>query len=228
MEKKISNAFSFMFQDPDWKYKYGVLALLSVPAGYYNLSGPSNGGSIPPIWLILLVIVVSFFTAGYGVQCTNNVIFANDENQTLLPAWEDGFGHFFGLGFRKMIATILMIIVLIIPSIIVIPLLIFLFISLALERNFCTEYKFSGYLQWGKAFKLIGQNPGKYITIALAIFGLSIVMGILLAIVVLTTMATMPIVALVGYSILIPYFLLAQAYLVGIIGEDNAAIYEQD
>lgn len=213
MEKKISNAFTYMFKDTEWKYKLIVLTLLSVPSVYNSYLKDIKHVKEPQILLLLLVIITSILISGYMSKCIQNIIYSNAEAPSL-PAWEDDFWGYLIIGLKKILAGILILIALIPGTLLIIPLLIFIFLSIALERIFCEKFDITAYYAWKKAFNLIKLNPGKYIQIILMYIPLIIALAIIALIFFSTPLI------LVVLPIVTTYYMLVSAYLKGIVGSE--------
>ncbi len=123
MEKSISNAFTYMFKDSDWKYKLFVMLMFMSPP--YILQGilpqlstmiktPANSsiGFIIALAVVLIVVTIIFFLtlSGYSIKCANNIIYSNEDSSydSLLPKWEDDFGQFLKLGLKYVAAILLL------------------------------------------------------------------------------------------------------------------------
>lgn len=222
MEKKISNAFTYMFKDSEWKYKMLILVLLTVPSVYQSYLKDIKHIKEPQILLLIAVIFTSILISGYVAKCIQNIIFSNAENNIQLPAWEDNFWGYFVIGIKKILASLLIVIALIPASILIVPLIIFIFISIVLERIFCEEFNMTSYFQWGKAFDLIKQNPRKYIQILLTYIPLVIILGIITLLFFKTPFI------LVVLPVVTSYYALVSAYLKGIIGSEPVEVISAD
>ena len=219
MEKSIKNAFTFMFKDPDWIYKLSILALLSVPSSYISYLNHTNSANsanfLNGAFLLLCIVsmVTSLIVSGYFSKCTQNIIFATHEEANLLPAWEDNFGGFVTIGLKKMLGGLLIGLVILPASLLVIPILIFAFISIALERIFCQEFKISSYFAWRKAFNLIKEDGGRYFLILLTYIPLVLILAVIMLI-----FMKIPAILMVVLPIITAYYMLVSAYLVGSLG----------
>lgn len=215
MEKKISNAFTYMFKDAQWKYKLLVLTLLSVPSVYQSYLKDIKHVKEPQLILLLLVIITSILMSGYISKCIQNIIYSNAENAPMLPAWEDDFGGYFIIGLKKILAGILILIALIPGTLLIIPLLVFIFLTIALERIFCERFDITSYYAWKKAFNLIKLNPTKYIQIILMYIPLVLALGLITLLFFNTPfiLVILPVVA--------TYYALVSAYLKGIVGSES-------
>lgn len=218
MEKKISTAFTYMFKDNDFAYKFIILILLTVPSIYISYLEHVQGIKTPPILLQVLSWVTGIIASGYFAKCTHNIIFSELDETNLLPKWEDDFWGYFGIGFLKGIAYLLITIALIPASILIVPLLIFLFLTLALDRIFCTDFKMGAYFQWKKAYGLVKQNMSKYIKIALMYIPLTVILVLFVLLFAKTA------VLYVAVPIVTTYYMLVSAYLVGIVGSEYGII----
>lgn len=214
MEKKISNAFTYMFKDPKWVYKLVVLTLLSVPSFYHSYLKDVKHVKEPQIILLLFVIITSILMSGYVSKCVQNVIYSNPETLPSLPAWEDDFGGYLIIGLKKILASLLIVIALIPGTFLIIPLLAFMILDIALERIFCENFDITAYYAWKKAFNLIKLNPTKYVQIILMYIPLIIILGIVALI-----FSSTPFV-LVVLPIVTTYYTLVSAYLKGIVGSE--------
>lgn len=219
MEKQISKAFTFMFQDEDWKYKIILLVLLTFPSSYISYLNSSNQLKTAPIFLVIVSIITSLIISGYFAKCTQNIIFATPDDVNLLPKWEDNFLSFISIGFKKFLGSLLIGIVMLPASLLIIPLLIFAYITIALERVFCEEFKISSYFAWKRAFDLIAQDGGRYFKILLAFIPLA-----LLLVVVMLLFIKLPIILMIVIPAITAYYMLVSAYLIGAIGTEPVVI----
>lgn len=193
MEKSIKNAFTFMFEDKDWKYKLFVLSALAFPSFYLNYQGENlkqslavNAGNIfSLLWFILLMLIFiiycTFLFEGYCCKCTQNIIFSN-ENTTqndLLPEWENNFWGFSKIGILFSVGVGLLGLVVALASILIIPIFLYLFAYVALKTLFCIDFKIGAFFAWGKAKELIGLNSNKYWSVILSSFGVYFAFGII-------------------------------------------------
>lgn len=231
MEKSISNAFTFMFKDPDWVYKLGILLMLHAAPGIclafnfpesldlqtHSLSLFVSTISQFLIPSIILYMILYPFIMGYVSKSTQNVIKTTKNEPVFLPNWEDNFFSYFIIGIQKSFAIFLLSLLLI-PGMILlcIPVLIYGFIALALDNIFCSDFKVISYFKWGKAFKIVSSNVGLYIIIfIIALFlGLSVIF-----VQNLHTFFKMSNIFIVFFqSAFSIYTLLVMAYLTGMIG----------
>lgn len=223
MEKSISNAFTYMFKDEDWKYKLGILAMLSFPAMYQSYLADIKGVKEPLLILSILAAITSIIISGFYAKCTQNVIFSESETPNLLPKWEDSFFHYFVIGLKKIVATIIIYIIMIPASILVIPAVIFAILYPALERVFCTEFKVTSYFSWKRATSLRKQNPSLYIKILLLPF--LIILFFVVIMFVITEIS--PLLFAIISPLIICYFFLVYAYLVGMIGSEENVVSDE-
>lgn len=227
MEKKISNAFTYMFKDSDWMFKFAILAGLGFPSIYLsyfaeqNKLNPTLTQLTTLVGIAIITLITSPIICGYLVKCAQNIIFAKSPNPNILPVWEDNFLNYFIIGIKYAIAVLLIGIVIIPGILLIIPFLMYLFLSLALSRVFCTELKISSYFAWKTAMDLIKQDTGKYIRILLTQFVVALIYS--LSINLLTKSLIGMIIALFFFT----YFVFISAYFIGIIGSEEATVIEE-
>jgi hypothetical protein len=193
MEKIIGSAYSYMFKDSDWKYKLLVFLLLAVPSGIamYIQMNPAKltafttslGLDTQNLFLLLTMLIVVVIAGGtftgYSLSIARNVALSNHSQADVLPKWEENFWGFFVFAFLSGVAIFIAELVLIIPFLLIIPALVFYFILPALMYIFCTEKKVTSFLAWKTAFKIVGENVGRYFAILLLILVNSILSAVL-------------------------------------------------
>lgn len=235
MEKKISNAFTYMFNDKDWILKFGLIVLLYMPTTYLSYINDIKKTELSAFYSLILFIVSLISIAlyiGYLSKFTNMVINFQSDSEMKLPDWKNNFKNYFILGLKRGIALFLLGLVFLplvfvttlftkIFPLFIILFLVFvglcitsLFIFTALDNIFCTNFSLTSYFQWSKAFNIINTNMGLY----LSVLGLGILLTLFSLIfehiklpVIIHTLIS---------SIYIAYSGLVYAYLTGIISKD--------
>ena len=119
MEKRMSEAFSFMFKDNDWKFKMFILYLLSLVSyilAYYSneltetIKATKNYSlAVPFVGVLILSFVLSLPILGYSFKSINNLIYSQpqSENFNMLPRWENDFFSYIMVGLRYIGASLL-------------------------------------------------------------------------------------------------------------------------
>lgn len=100
---------------------------------------------------------------------------------------------------------------------------VFAFLAPALEKSFCTDFKFTAYINIVRGLEIVGENIGKYIGI-LFVIGLTSI-AIMVPVTVsffIGLMIKKPYISIIIYSLLLPYLMLVTSYLYGVIGEDDS------
>lgn len=231
MEKSIGNAFTFMFKDGDWVYKFGIfIALFALPTVYLSSNVP-DAASLKAmdtsalinllIPAFVLAIVVSPLTFGYLTKLTHNVIKNNEIDPIRLPNWEDDFFGFFILGLKRCFAVTIFLLLFLPPSFLTfgIPILFFGLIIVALDNIFCTNFELSSYFKWGKAFKIMGSDYSLYTKILMVVFVVGVLIGITTYL--FSTLKLPGILDAFIKAALSAYSSLVAAYLTGIIAENE-------
>lgn len=237
MNKTISSAFTYMFNDKDWVYKLFILSMLALPESVIGYMGEKiktlyhnlNSTTISCLIALGIISIMAYLIfIGYCSKCCHNIINADavTSRNNLLPKWEDDFGQFLKIGFsyNLALAAITGVFALLIGLgfvdkslilIIAIPLLIFALIFsyyfTALEAIFCTKFELTSFFKLKKAHKLVSNNTGKYILILTLISIVSILSGLIPALFIKSH------VALLLAPILQVYTFLVFAYFKGIL-----------
>lgn len=235
MEKKISNAFTYMFKDEDWKYKISIFTGLSfIPCLLLQIINLISKHPIIPnplflgvfaIFSIIILFSSIFLLIGYTSKCIQNIVFSDGAETALLPKWEDNFNNYYSIGAKKISGVILIGLALI-PSVLLlgIPFLIFYILLLALDQTFCTKFKVSSYFAWKEAMNLIKANVGQYIIIILLYFIFTVIFNAVFNILffICGSVPSFGVVSIciILESIIMAYIALMEAFLIGIIGGD--------
>lgn len=237
MEKSIKKSFSYMFKEEGWTSKAGYIFILCLiiwiilcflianiiflAVNHINPKSFILQDYItlftPIIFFILFGLPISYFISGYFAKCTQNVI-NYKPGIPVLPERKNNLLNGYILGAKK-IGAIRAIQVLIQPLNIClgIPTLILMILKPALNRNFCTEFKFNSYLQWEKATELIGKNGWLYTAILLweTLFG---ILTLTLIIMLFFLKINFAIIAIV-LALYITYIAFVTAYMEALVGE---------
>lgn len=239
MEKSIENAFSYMLKDEKWYPKIGVLVLIylvfwgaicffvnefisliinhNMPPVFPSTEIGITIGIYAAIFILFSAIGVSLVT-GFLARCTQKVVESDGKELISLPEWEKGFLYYYILGAKKS-AAFNAVHVLLQPANILLGLATLFLgcIRPALNRIFCTEFKFGSYFAWQEAFDLITKNVGLYLLILLIEILLSLsLIGCL--IIFFYAKVSYVIIALFA-TVFSVYISLVRAFMEGIIGE---------
>lgn len=237
MEKSIKKAFSYMFKEEGWASKIGYIFILCliiwvtlccfIANIIFLAVNQINPKSFilqdyitlftPIIFLLLFGLPINSFIGGYFAKCTQNVI-NYKPGIPVLPERKNNFLNCYILGAKK-VGAIRAIQILIHPLDIClgIPTLILLILKPALNRIFCTEFKFNSFLQWEKATELIGKNGWLFTAILLweTLFG---IITLTLLIILFFMKINFVIIAIV-LALCITYIAFVTAYMEALIGE---------
>lgn len=199
----MREAFTYMFKDPGYDKKaiiyfiicFCSMALMMSPElaniGAPNFAEAAKAAKPSNPVFVFLPLIGNFFSlllAGYHLNCVEAI--TKQERNIVLPLFN--LGTAFVRGFKNIIASLLMTLVLVllfIPFIIggkvtiivgtVLLLLFTLYFFNALMWIFANEGKLTSYLAWKKAVKLVAQNGGTYFVNWLVLILLTIFGGIL-------------------------------------------------
>lgn len=236
MDKTFGKAFSYMFKDEDWRGKAGILFVMYLVVSVFvctfisslvlvsgNLKDPSIAQTNNALNMMMPICdILIFFIVGYLARCTHNVIKNDGSFAITLPKWGDGFLNNFIIG-GKQTGAYLAVLCLILPSVLIlgIPFLIFWFLSLALYRLFCEDFKFDSYFAWKQAFELVRNNLKLYIGVILTVIFLNLFLLCIVApLFYFKISSSLIAILMAAYA---TYQALIIAYLRGIIGETRHA-----
>lgn len=224
MNKSVLNAFSYMFKESDWKFKILILFGLNVPA--IMLQGILMSGSelitilTSSAGLIVLLLIITLFTTGsafgYGYKTMQNL---SNNTGSILPEWEDNFFQYLKYFGLFAVAMLLFSLVMIIPSLLIIPAIIAGFITPALIAIFVKDFNATSMLAWKKAFALIKQDSGLYIKVFIMYIGLIILSNVFSMIFMFLVKSSLYLAVLL-YSLVVAYCQLINAYIIGILGQN--------
>lgn len=126
MEKKISNAFTYLFKDPEWKFKSFIIYMISiVPLGlmyftqtymktHMTAKTTQELSSISVVIGVLmftqiLSLVLSILMSGYENKSLHNLIYQEEssENPIFLASWEENIGELLRIGLFYFFAILL-------------------------------------------------------------------------------------------------------------------------
>jgi len=188
MEKSKAKAFTFMFEDSDWKYKLFILTSLAFPTSFLAYQSDNlkqifkvgiENAFLPVGFLLLLLILTvasTFLFEGYCCKCTQKVIYSNERN--LLPQWENEFWEYSKIGVGFSIGVSLIGFVVLLGTVLIIPVLFYIVGYIALKTLYCVDFKMSAFFAWKKALQLIKHNFGNYISVIFYSVGVYLVFGL--------------------------------------------------
>lgn len=194
MKKSISDAFTYMFKDSDWKYKLFILSALAFPGAFLGYQSESlkttieamtatsdNFLSIALFYVLILIFIIActFIFEGYCCKCTQKIIYANAQTSKndLLPKWEDEFWEYSKIGVSFSIGVGFLGLAVSLGAILIVPLLFYIVGYVALKTIFCVDFKMGSFFAWKKALKLMRSDFSHYFAVILCSLGIYIVFG---------------------------------------------------
>ncbi len=200
----MKEAFDYMFNDNKFNQKaltYFVLAFFGTI--FSNLAALNEKSLIMPM-LTLVGLIIMLIPVGYVVSCIKALI--EQKENFVLPIFN--FKNNFILGFKFAIATLILsltfglaiailalvisfvasilkakILVVIGALVLLIPILILAYYTLALNWIFATTEAFTSFLQFKKAAELIKKNTSHYLKSFWTFFGVNFAVAIITGIV---------------------------------------------